>query len=93
MPTAHERPQQIALRGRLIRTARFCLIALQLLLGFRKDGGTNDCWRRDRHPLLGRTTLTGIVILPGVEFAPRFFAWDPRFGLIIIAVSGVDHHW
>lgn len=91
MTTAHERPQQRALRGRLIRTARFFLIALPLLLGFRNDGGTHDCWRCDRHPLLGRTPLTGIVILPDVEFAPRFFAWDSRFGLIIIAVSGLDH--
>lgn len=91
MPTAHERPQQIALRGRLRRTARFFLIALQLLLGFRKDGGTHECWRRDRHPLLGRTTLAGIVILPGAACAPCFFAWDSRFGLLIIAVAGVDH--
>src|SRR5512145_291089 len=91
MPTAHERPQQRALRGRLIRTARFVLIASQLLLGFRKDGSTNDGRRRERHPLLGRTPLTGIVSLPGGEFAACFFAWAPRFGLIIIAVSGVDH--
>src|SRR5712691_5950729 len=91
MPTAHESPQQIALRGRLIRTARFFLIPLQLLLGFRKDWGTNDRGRRDRHPLLGGTPLAGIVILPGAEFAPRFLAWDARFGLIVIAVSGVHH--
>src|SRR5215510_13283784 len=91
MPTAHERPQQIALRGRLIRTARVFLIPLQLLLGFRKDWSTNDRGRRDRHPFLRRTTLAGIVILPGAECAPRFLAWDARFGLIVIAVSGVDH--
>jgi hypothetical protein len=89
-PTSPERPPQRALRGRLRRTARFCLIALPLLLGFRKERGTHECWRRDRPPLLGRTPLTGIVSLPGVECAPGFLAWAPRFGLIIIAVSGVD---
>jgi hypothetical protein len=73
-PTAHERPQQIARRGRLRRTARFFLIPLPLLWGFRKDWGTHDRGRRDRHPRLRRTTRAGIVIRPGAEVAPRVLA-------------------
>ena len=90
-PTAHARPQPRALRGRRRRPARLFVMALPRRVRFPTDGGTNACGRRDRPPRLGRTTRTGRVRLPRVACAPGCLAWAPRCGLILRAVSGVEH--
>jgi hypothetical protein len=88
--TPDKRPQEIPLRCGLIGTAGFGLVSFELFLRFRKGLCTDERRRRDGHPLLWGTRLSGIVIRARVKFPPGLLARHARFGSIVISLPGID---
>jgi hypothetical protein len=70
LSTSHERPQEIPLRCRLISTTGLGWVLFELHLGFCKGLRTDAGRRRDGHPLLWGTRLSGLMIRAGVKFPP-----------------------
>src|SRR5215510_8682020 len=90
LPTAYERPQEIALRRGLIGAAGFALVPLELFLRFSKGLRTDDRWSRDGHPLLGGTWLPGIIVRVGVKFSSSLLTRHARLGAIVIPLPGIN---